>query len=112
VCRAANTDALTVFRKGFTMAETMNRLRSPLHSQEAREHSEGLVARTLEEQTAKIPSDVWLWGALGSMAVSLCLQIKGRKEDSLFYGQWAAPFLLIGVYNKLVKIGGSDRVNH
>lgn len=93
------------------MTETMNRPQPTLHSQEAQEHSEGLVARTLEEQTAKLPSDVWLWGALGSMAFSLCLQMKGRKEDSLFYGQWAAPFLLIGVYNKLVKIGGSDRVH-
>ena len=94
------------------MIETMNRPRPLLHSQEAREHSEGIVARTLEEQTAKVPSDVWLWGALGSMAVSACLHMKGRKVDSVFVGQWAAPFLLIGVYNKLVKIGGSDRVHH
>ena len=34
-----------------------------------------------------------------------------RREDGLFVGQWAAPFLLIGVYNKLVKVAGSDRVN-
>lgn len=94
------------------MIETMNKPRPSMHAQEAREHSEGLVARTLEEQTAKLPSDVWLWGALGSMAISVCLQMKGRKEDSMFVGQWAAPFLLIGVYNKLVKIGGSDRVHH
>ena len=93
------------------MTETMNRPRPLMHSQEALDHSEGIVARTLEEQTAKVPSDVWLWGALGSMAVSLCLQMKGRKEDSVFVGQWAAPFLLIGVYNKLVKIGGSERVH-
>jgi hypothetical protein len=80
-------------------------------TQEAQEHSEGVVARTLEEQTAKLPSDVWLWAAFGSMGVSLFLQLTGKKEESLFVGQWAAPFLLIGVYNKLVKIGGSDRVH-
>jgi hypothetical protein len=29
----------------------------------------------------------------------------------MFVGQWAAPLLLIGVYNKLVKVAGSDRIS-
>jgi hypothetical protein len=37
------------------------------------EHKEGKVASAIEEQTAKIPSDVFLWAALGSMAISLGL---------------------------------------
>ncbi|MEO6811001.1 MAG: hypothetical protein ABI353_17970 [Isosphaeraceae bacterium] len=78
---------------------------------EAREHSEGVVARTIEDQTAKLPSDLWLWAAFASMGVSLTLQLKGKERQSLFVGQWAAPFLLLGVYNKLVKISGSDRVH-
>ena len=78
---------------------------------EAQAHSEGLVARTLEKQTARLPSDVWLWSALGSMGTSLFLHMTGRKKESLFVGQWAAPLLLFGVYNKLVKISGSDRVS-
>lgn len=69
---------------------------------------EGPVARKIEEQTAKIPSDVFLWAALGSMAVSAGLKIAGRKHTALFVGQWAAPFLLLGVYNKLVKQDGHD----
>lgn len=73
------------------------------------QHAEGRVARTIEEQTAKLPSDVWLWAALGSIGVSLILHATGKREDGLFMGQWAAPFLLLGIYNKLVKIGGSDR---
>ena len=72
------------------------------------EHKEGRVATAIEEQTAKIPSDVFLWAALGSMAVSLGLQIAGVKHRSLFVGQWAAPFLLLGIYNKLVKLEGHD----
>jgi hypothetical protein len=80
-------------------------------TQEAQEHSEGPVARTIEQQTAKIPSDAYLWAALGSMGVSLVLQITGKKEESLFVGQWAPSFLLLGVYNKLVKVAGSDRVS-
>jgi len=72
------------------------------------EHREGRVATAIEEQTAKIPSDVFLWAALGSMAVSLGLQIAGIKHKSLFVGQWAPSFLLLGIYNKLVKLEGHD----
>ena len=85
--------------------------RTPEETQEAQEHAEGPVARTIEEQTAKIPSDAYLWAALGSMGVSLVLQISGKKEESLFVGQWAPSFLILGVYNKLVKVAGSDRVH-
>lgn len=94
------------------MIETTNKLSAGTNTEEAREHSEGVVARTIEEQTARLPSDVWLWAALGSMAFSFLLQMKNKKDDSMFVGQWAAPFLVLGVYNKLVKIGGSDRINH
>ncbi len=73
------------------------------------QHKEGKRASTIEEQTAKIPSDVFLWAALGSMAISLTLQLTGSKHRSLFIGQWAAPFLLFGVYNKLVKLEGHDK---
>ena len=72
------------------------------------EHKEGKVATAIEEQTAKLPSDIFLWAALGSMAVSLTLQIMGRKKESLFVGQWPAPFMLLGLYNKLVKLEGHD----
>jgi hypothetical protein len=44
------------------------------------EHKEGKVATAIEEQTAKIPSDIFLWAALGSMAVSLGLQLAGSKQ--------------------------------
>jgi hypothetical protein len=93
------------------MIETMDRARQGVATQEAHAHSEGFVARTLEEQSAKLPSDVWLWAAFGSMGVSLFLRLTGKNDESLFVGQWAAPFLLLGVYNKLVKVGGSDRVH-
>ncbi len=72
------------------------------------EHKEGKVATAIEEQTAKLPSDIFLWAALGSMALSLTMQATGKKHTSLFIGQWAAPFLLLGVYNKLVKLQGHD----
>lgn len=69
---------------------------------------EGEVARTLEQQTARIPSDVFLWSAGASILGSLSLKMKGRHEDAIFVGQWAPTLLLIGHYNKLVKLLGSD----
>ncbi len=71
-------------------------------------HREGKVASTIEEQTAKLPSDAFLWASLGSMAASLTLKLTGRDHLALFVGQWAAPFLLLGIYNKLVKQLGHD----
>lgn len=69
---------------------------------------EGKVASMIEEQTAKIPSDVYLWAALGSMAVSLTLKVMRQDGAALFIGQWAPSFLLLGIYNKLVKQMGHD----
>jgi hypothetical protein len=72
------------------------------------DHKEGKVARKIEDQTAKLPSDIFLWTAIGTMAISLTLQLMGKKKLSLFIGQWPAPFLLFGVYNKIVKVEGHD----
>jgi hypothetical protein len=72
------------------------------------EHREGMVARAIEEQTAKLPSDTFLWLSVGSMAASLALKLGGRDHASLFVGQWAPTFLILGLYNKLVKVAGSD----
>jgi hypothetical protein len=72
------------------------------------EHKEGKLATAIEEQTAKLPSDLFLWAAVGSIAVSLALQLTGIKKRSLFIGQWVAPFLVLGLYNKLVKVEGHD----
>lgn len=73
------------------------------------DHSEGPVAKAIEKQTAKLPSDLFLWAALGSMAASATLKCLSKDKTALFVGQWAAPFLLLGIYNKIVKVEGSDR---
>jgi hypothetical protein len=78
----------------------------------SQDHREGVLAKTLEKQTAKLPSDSFLWLALGSIAVSLTLKISGRQKDALFVGQWAPTFLVLDVYNKLVKQLGSDRAEN
>jgi hypothetical protein len=72
-------------------------------------HKEGKVAKAIESQTSKLPSDLFLWAAVASMGISLYLKIAGKKDDSLFVGQWPAPFLILGLYNKLVKVEGHDK---
>jgi hypothetical protein len=72
------------------------------------EKKEGLVATAIEEQTAKLPSDMFLWTAVGTMVASFGLKIFRRNDLSLFVGLWAPSFLLLGIYNKLVKQLGHD----
>jgi hypothetical protein len=74
------------------------------------EHREGSVARSIEQQTAKLPSDLFLWAAFGSIAGSLAFNINRKSHTALFVGQWAPTFLLLGIYNKLVKLHGSECV--
>lgn len=72
-------------------------------------HKEGKVAKSIESETSKLPSDVFLWAAVGAMGVSLSLKLLSKRNTALFVGQWAAPFLLLGIYNKLVKVEGHDQ---
>jgi len=81
---------------------------STMETKDILTHTEGKVAKTIEQQTAKLPSDFFLWAAIGSIVTSLTLQTMGKREQSLFVGQWAPTFLILGLYNKLVKVAGSD----
>ena len=85
-------------------------------------HKEGPVARAIEEQTAKLPSDVFLWAAGAAIVVSLGYQLVGsrrgffdmlrptRAPAATFVGMWVPTILLFGIYNKIVKVAGSDRM--
>lgn len=72
------------------------------------EHKEGKLAKAIESQTAKLPSDIFLWAALGSIAISLAFKLTSKNDKALFVGQWPPTFLLLGLYNKLVKLEGHD----
>lgn len=74
------------------------------------EHMEGPVARTIEKETAKLPSDLFLWAAGASILGSLLVFLGGGRQKAQFVGLWAPTLLILGLYNKLVKVGGSDRV--
>jgi hypothetical protein len=66
------------------------------------------ITGAIEAQTSKVPSSGYLALAIGSIAISATLKLMNKQDWALFVGQWAAPFLLLGVYNKLVKQHGSD----
>ena len=74
----------------------------------AGEQEEGRIAKLIEQQTVKLPSDIFLWAAGGSILASLFLQMTGNDKKATFVGQWAPTFLILGLYNKLVKVAGSD----
>jgi hypothetical protein len=69
---------------------------------------EDRATKTIEEYTASIPSSAYLAIAVGAMAASLGLQLIGRGKWGNFIAQWVPTWLVIGLYNKLVKIEGHD----
>jgi hypothetical protein len=64
---------------------------------------EGNLTSSVEHQTSKAPSMLWLGLAVSAMAASAALVMTGKKQLGNFVGQWAPSLLVIGLYNKLVK---------
>ena len=72
------------------------------------EAREGKLTRSIEQVTSTIPSGLFLSLSVASMATSATLKLLGRDTDALFVGQWAPTLLILGLYNKLVKIADSQ----
>lgn len=72
------------------------------------EAQEDQITAAIEKYTSQVPSSAYLGLAIASIATSLTFKVAGKDHAALFVGQWAAPFLLLGIYNKLVKQHGSD----
>lgn len=76
---------------------------------ESNEKKEGKLTKEVERQTAKVPSVVYLNLAFASIAASLSIAVFSKKAEwANFVGMWAPAFMLMGIYNKLVKQQGSD----
>ncbi|HKO21286.1 MAG TPA: hypothetical protein VJX91_01405 [Candidatus Eisenbacteria bacterium] len=72
--------------------------------------TEGPVAKAIEHQTSKIPSDVFLWAALGFLGVSAMKSIRNRRDSGeTFLSSLGPTLLMLGLYNKIVKVHGSDQ---
>jgi hypothetical protein len=77
-------------------------------AQEGTAQREDAVTKTVESRTTAIPSIAFLGIAGGSMLLSLGLMMAGRREAANFVGQWAPTILIMGLYNKLAKLEGTD----
>jgi hypothetical protein len=73
--------------------------------------TEDQFTKSVEEYTAAIPSSAYLAVALGAMALSLTFQATGQGKWGNFIAQWVPTWLIIGVYNKLVKLEGHDQAD-
>lgn len=82
---------------------------SPVHNK-----NEGKTTTMIESATARVPSVAYLTLAIGSIVGSAALMAMSQKRSFFnrvrgvglanFVGQWAPTLLIIGLYNKLVKV--------
>ena len=71
-------------------------------------HKEGPVAKAIETQTSKLPSDLFLWSGLSCLAAGFVMQATRQRHMGLMIGLCAAPLLIMGLYDKSVKQLGHD----
>ncbi len=72
------------------------------------QHEEGQVTKAIEHYTSQVPSGTYLSLAVGSLGLSLALRLLGQKHAANFVGQWVPTILILGLYNKVVKVEGSE----
>jgi hypothetical protein len=72
------------------------------------ELEEDQLTALMESYSARWPTSLFMGAAIASMIGSLILKSQKKEQHALFIGQWAAPFLILGLYNKIVKQHGSD----
>jgi len=106
----------------------MNTYSDYSQSQSATAEREGPIAKRIEKHTARLPSDLFLWAAGAALVGSLALEVMGMARGGRrgirraisqstsqplagFVGMWVPSLLLLGVYNKIVKVAGSDRTD-
>ena len=71
--------------------------------------TEDQFTKTIEDYTAALPSSTYLAVAIGAMVLSLMCQATGQGKWGNFIAQWVPTWLIIGLYNKLVKLEGHDQ---
>lgn len=72
------------------------------------EHDEGFTTKMIESQTARVPSGTFLTAGIVAIGLSWLFLAGGRRNIANFIGLWVPTILIMGVYNKLVKLEGSD----
>ncbi len=76
------------------------------------EAQEDQVTAAIEKVTSQIPSSIFLGAAIASILGSVAFKVSKKEYEAIFVGQWVAPFLILGLYNKMVKQHGSDATSN
>jgi hypothetical protein len=93
-----------------TKGAAMSVIEQAKHAMWQGDSREGELTKNIEEYTAGIPSSTYLAVALVAMGLSLMAQLTGRGKWGNFIAQWVPTWLLFGLYNKIVKTQGHDRM--
>jgi hypothetical protein len=73
-----------------------------------REHEEGQITKMIEQYTRQIPSGFYLSLAADSIGPSPLSRLNGRDRDAMLIGWWVSVFMMMGRYDKIVGLQGSD----
>jgi hypothetical protein len=86
----------------------MSAIATPARGVVPHEHREGTITKAIESYTSAVPSGTYLSLAVGAIGLSALLKLTGRDKGAQFVGHWVPTILILGLYNKLVKVQGSE----
>lgn len=72
------------------------------------EFAEDQFTTSLDRQVARLSPSFFMGCAVVSILTSLVFKLSGKDREAQFVGHWPAPFLLIGIYTKIVKQRASE----
>jgi hypothetical protein len=70
---------------------------------------EAVSRSPIARSTRRVPTDVFLLAAGGSILGSLVLKVLGRHRDAEFVGHWAPTLISLGLLSKLIDHDQRDR---
>lgn len=73
------------------------------------DREEDPITKRIESVTTNIPSSAFLGLAFGAMGAAWFLNGMRYRQEAQLLGQIAPAILIMGLYNKLVKLEGSER---
>ena len=69
---------------------------------------EDTITTNIERVTSNVPSGVFLATGVACIGVSAALAMAGKTRYANFVGMWVPTILILGLYNKLVKVTEQD----
>lgn len=66
-------------------------------------HKEKMMSKMTKPEAINLSTILYMGAAIMSVLVSFFLQLTGKKEKSLWIGQWPATLLSLGLYDRMYK---------